>query len=679
MHDVVLTAQALLQAGDALAPSARAAHWAAACVLLTPLSGPGATERLLAPVALEWASVAPAPPTDRLFTSATPSAWVAVQAGGRSALIDRVMDEARVPCLVIDLDVSDDDAFAPAARHAAPALAVCNGFEHEAQCAAAQVLAHVQLGELPVALIAQDRMLVRRVRALLERHRLRLLDETGWTLSTTRAAAQLMSLLNAARADASTDALLDWLKGGTAWGRGDPDGALAGLEAACRRQQIARVAVLARVTLDAPAARLWSAASAVLTPLTAARRQPLPAWLAALSRTLRDCAALDALHADDAGRQLLAALHLKSPVSGSGAWAAGAAQRVMSLSEFRHWVDGVLEQANFRPTATFDEPPDVIVTPLARAMLRPFAAVVFPGADDKRLGAAPATISLLGDAQAAALGVPTAAEHRRSELLAFVQLLAAPRLTLLRRRVDGNDPLADSPLVERLALALAAQGRRLAAWHDPRAELTINPTPIRMSAPAAPQFLPARLSATACEALRACPYRFFALNMLGLREDDELERDVEKRDYGTWLHALLFEFHRARGAGRWRARARAAAGAGTHEPGHARHRRCRLPALRRLVRELRAALHRLAARARRTRRSARGGCAHRAAPGPSRLERARTLLPRWREAALALPPHDLLDRIVHEGELCERVAATVPPVQRAAALDARSTRCWPRR
>lgn len=51
------------------------------------------------------------------------------------------------------------------------------------------------------------------------------------------------------------------------------------------------------------------------------------------------------------------------------------------------------------------------------------------------------------------------------------------------------------------------------------------------------------------------------------------------------------------------------------------------------------------------------------------LRRAAELLPRWRAAAMALPPHDLLDRVVFEGELRERVAATVPPVQRAAALD----------
>ena len=37
-------------------------------------------------------------------------------------------------------------------------------------------------------------------------------DETGWKLSTTRAAASIMSLLRAAAWDVSSDAMLDWLK-----------------------------------------------------------------------------------------------------------------------------------------------------------------------------------------------------------------------------------------------------------------------------------------------------------------------------------------------------------------------------------------------------------------------------------------------------------------------------------
>ncbi len=58
-----------------------------------------------------------------------------------------------------------------------------------------------------------------------------------------------------------------------------------------------------------------------------------------------------------------------------------------------------------------------------------------------------------------------------------------------------------------------------------------------------------------------------------------------------------------------------------------------------------------------------------AAPSPA-LERARELLQRWRLAAAELPPHDLLDRIVHEGALRERTVAVVPVEQRALALDA---------
>ena len=55
--------------------------------------------------------------------------------------------------------------------------------------------------------------------------------------------------------------------------------------------------------------------------------------------------------------------------------------------------------------------------------------------------------------------------------------------------------------------------------------------------------------------------------------------------------------------------------------------------------------------------------------GPE-LKRARTLLSRWAEAALRFPPHDLLDRIVAEGDLMARLAAAVPPARRSTAQQA---------
>ena len=58
-------------------------------------------------------------------------------------------------------------------------------------------------------------------------------------------------------------------------------------------------------------------------------------------------------------------------------------------------------------------------------------------------------------------------------------------------------------------------------------------------------------------------------------------------------------------------------------------------------------------------------------PAPSAsLQRARRLLAAWAEAAERLPPHDLLDRVVHEGDLRARTLAAAPAAQRWAASDA---------
>ena len=62
---------------------------------------------------------------------------------------------------------------------------------------------------------------------------------------------------------------------------------------------------------------------------------------------------------------------------------------------------------------------------------------------------------------------------------------------------------------------------------------------------------------------------------------------------------------------------------------------------------------------------------HRQAPNRSpTLQRARELLQRWHGDATRLPPHDLLERIVHQGEYRERVAQCVAPDQCRAALEA---------
>ena len=545
VEQVVAASHEIARAAAAVPPAERPAHWARARELLAPVAGPGATARLLARVALEWASLATPPTTDRLF-ALRPSAWIVVQAGGADALCMRLLSGASAPALLIDCDALDERPFGLLANAALPALAVCDSFEDEAASAAATVLEHLRCGEQPVALIAQDRALVRRVRALLERQQVGVIDETGWKLSTTRAAAQVMALLGVARADARIDAFFDWLRAGTAWSALGQAAALAALESACRKQQVTSLVALGRAELEGAAAQLRAAAGAVLRDLAPPGRQPLHAWLGALAAALQRCGTMPLLAADEAGRQVLVALRLDAARAGAIAWAATASAFAMSFNEFSAWVDRVLEQETFLPAA--GEGAQVVIVPLVRATLRPFAAIVFPGADDKHLGARAAPHALFGEAQLIALGLPDAAQRRNAEASAFGQALRAPRITFLRRRADGTEPLAASPLIERLALALAHAGRSLVPWQDPGHERVLEATPIFRSAPGAAGLLPGRLSASACEALRACPYRFFALNLLRLREEDELDTEVEKRDYGTWLHRVLHHFHRDRSA-----------------------------------------------------------------------------------------------------------------------------------
>ena len=105
-------------------------------------------------------------------------------------------------------------------RDAAPGvwhLQACTDPEDEARRAAAAVIARINEGQVPLALVASDRLLVRRISAMLHAAGVPLRDDTGWKLSTTHAAARLMSLLRAADPRARTDDVLDLLKQGGVW------------------------------------------------------------------------------------------------------------------------------------------------------------------------------------------------------------------------------------------------------------------------------------------------------------------------------------------------------------------------------------------------------------------------------------------------------------------------------
>jgi ATP-dependent helicase/nuclease subunit B len=541
---LVATAHAMARAAFAVPPDERATHWNRNRALIARQGGPGSTERTLTQVALEWAAASAAPQTDALF-ELHPAAWIALQAGGPDVLTSNVLSAAGpgCPCLVVDTDVDPVDPFARLRETQTISVAVCRDFEDEAQRTAAQILADLSDGRHPVALVAQDRLLTRRVRALLERQQVPMQDETGWKLSTTRAGARVAALLRAAHRDASNDDWLDWLKGSEWPGIGEPRRAVRALEVALRRFGWSAPAAVDTAKLDPIAEPLWSASTALVARFRQPRQRGHAAWLRMLSVALDACGGIGLLRSDEAGRQVLAALGLGpslEPIDNPD-------DEPMTLDEFAAWVDSALEEGVFVPESPPNAP--VVVTPLERAMLRPFAAIVLPSADEKRLGGHATASSPVGESLLQSLGIPTSAERRDFETLAFAQLLRAPKVSLLRRVDDEGEALAPSPLLERLDLALMQRhGSGLAEAADARHTVLLTPVPVSAPLPTAPGLLPARLSASACEALRVCPYRFFALRMLALRDAEELDDEVEKRDFGTWLHEVLQRFQSTRQA-----------------------------------------------------------------------------------------------------------------------------------
>ncbi|WP_168708499.1 PD-(D/E)XK nuclease family protein [Hydrogenophaga sp. PAMC20947] len=423
----------------------------------------------------------------------------------------------------------------------AMALHACESAEDEAQRSAACVIRHVNAGRVPVALLAHDRLLTRRIRALLDSAGVAVRDETGWKLSTTHAAAQLMALLRAAGPRASVDEVLNAMKLSPLWG---PAHAQV-LETLARRHGVSRwSSALGHPALSPEVPEPWQRLL-----LSLQKPRTLPDWLLCLAQALRDGGWWDAWAEDAAGTQLVSSLHLRpgaaARLSGSGTWDASAAEsggaqpsRSWTLGAFSAWVSDVLEGGSFMPASLGDEP--VVILPMAHQLGRTFAATVSPGCDERSLSTHPDPPGPWTETQRKQLGLPSRGALALATAQAWQAASLQPHLDVLWRVADRGESVQPN------AWVLAARQAGAPEGLDPRVPLEVCAAPYERPAPQAPGLLPDRLSASAYQDLRDCPYRFFALRQLRLSDAEELEGEPDQRDMGNWLHAVLRSFHEAR-------------------------------------------------------------------------------------------------------------------------------------
>lgn len=476
-----------------------------------------AFEAAVARIALAWAANS-SYPTDRVF-SANPDLLVLLE-GFQTEAMDLALKQGLGDKAVV-LTLGRATGTGPAAL----ALHAAQDAEDEAHRAAACVLVHLAAGRSPVGLVAQDRVLTRRVCAMLGERGVAVRDETGWKLSTTRAAASLMSLLRAQMWSTSTDAVLDWLKNAPAFDAAQ----VMQAELSWRRLGV----------------REWRAvpeSDAVAIQVQAVREtlqsgRPLSRWLGALRTALQSAGQWPGLLEDLAGQSVLDTLRLRE---GAELEFADALAK-MSLSEFVAWVTQTLEGTSFTPEHPAKTTPgQVVVLPLSQLLGRPLAAVVLPGCDEVRLPVSPEPSGMWTPEQRALLGLPSRAELAAVARASWDYALRFAHVDVLWRQSEGGEHVMPSGFVQELQL----QGATALA-DDPSVLRALTPQPGRMPAPKGDALTLTRLSSTTYEDLRRCPYRFFALRQLKLQESDELDAELDKRDFGNWLHLVLKLFHEA--------------------------------------------------------------------------------------------------------------------------------------
>ncbi len=427
-------------------------------------------------------------------------------------------------------------------------LIAAASLEEEAEAVAAAVRRWLGAGRKRIALVAADRVAARRARALLERDGILVQDETGWKLSTTRAAALIDAWLEVIAADAYHRDLLDLVKSPflfSDWPDGLRQAGLVQLEAGLARHNLAYglnryEAVLAREQDCGEAVDMLRRAAAARQRMPRGSAQPAH-WLEGLLQALHDLGAMPGLERDEAGVTLLELLRTRLEEL-------SAVPVRLTFAEWREWLNRELECAAFVDRGI--ESP-LVMTHLAATRLRRFDAAVLIGADRDHLAPAipRAIFGNLAVRSDLGLSLPNEAVARLRDDLAGL-IASCGEVAATWQIAHGGEANLICPELGMLAVF---HGR---AWGD---DLVASPDTATMSAagpssgegtamprPAAPQRVPLRLSASAYASLLACPYQFFARRMLGLGETEEVREAMEKRDYGDFVHRILQRFHAGR-------------------------------------------------------------------------------------------------------------------------------------
>ena len=432
-----------------------------------------------------------------------------------------------------------------------------NRFEDLAWEATRCIQAHLSEGRKHIALVAQDRLLARRTRALLARlgPGLSIHDETGWKLSTTRAAAALhawLELLRSPREGPSATTLLEFLKNpfldlGHLLNTSDTncDLLVTELESALLIAQARSSWVSFFLAIEAGASpqydpRLHTLLHRIRERVLRWHSKPLqrPPCSEALKQLREDLLAFgmqQRFEQDAAGLQVSAMLQRLELHHSS------LAHLQMPINEWIILLKTVMEEEVYREEGT-QAKARVSILPLSATRLRYFDAVVMVGCDERQLPSFSEPPLFFSESLCQALGSSSVPWQFRQQARDLSQLLASySHVDLLwQSEGAGGEPLRASPWIERLQNQLPTLSTSSAKAGKRAGEARPSTMASASRLPELP--MPIRMSPSAYRALRSCPYQYYVRSLLGLRKRKGLDEELDASLLGQTLHQILRNF-----------------------------------------------------------------------------------------------------------------------------------------
>jgi ATP-dependent helicase/nuclease subunit B len=440
----------------------------------------------------------------------------------------------------------------------------CNSIERHVNAISLQTKQWLLDDIKSIGIIVSDRLLARRIRAVLEEEDIKPTDLGGWTLSTTSAATSIEVLLDAIEHNFRKDSLIDLLR--------SPFLPLNFDNNAEYQHQVSQAIKLLKNHRNTPTDTIDTLTSLVIAHFKKNKldsteifntcetikqackslhiyknqgEYELYKFSSTLLTTLDEIGIKQCLHNDAAGQQLLDTLETNINNTRNNSIK-------INWKEWRQWLRDLFEHNYFIPEET---DPRVTLCGFEHIDSFNFKAAIIAGVEENRLANTKTHRTFFNEKVRHELHLPTSHESTAVNFVRFRQLLEQCDQLLLSAETENHgEPQELSAWVKLIelfseqAFTLSLRNQQLDRLiqlrQQSRQDIThFSNFETQQPKPHAPgELIPTRISATQYQSLMDCPYQYFAKYVLSLKEQESND-DFEASDFGQLVHQSLHEFH----------------------------------------------------------------------------------------------------------------------------------------